>query len=316
MSQPQWRLFAHNYVEMRDIANQLLLKWARQGPQSRILATDDFTRLTLDTIALCAMNYRFNSFYQEGMHPFVDAMLFVLKENGDRSTRPSLVTKMRYSANQKWADCQKVMNSTCQQIIDDRRAHPTEKADLLNTMLYGKDPKTDQAMRNGLIMSQMKNFLVAGELPCVEGYLGLTLRLGHETTSGLLSFTWYYLCKNSRAYLKAQKEVDRVVGRGTIQPHHLKDLKYVQACLREAIRIYPTAPALFKKVNPAQNGSVVLGGKYKIDPEMRMTLLLPQIQTDPKVYGPDAKEFKPERMLDENFNKLPAGAWKASKSCR
>lgn len=33
---------------------------------------------------------------------------------------------------------------------------------------------------------------------------------GHETTSGLLSFTWYYLLKNAAAYEAAQKEVDEV----------------------------------------------------------------------------------------------------------
>jgi cytochrome P450/NADPH-cytochrome P450 reductase len=60
---------------MRDIASQLVLKWARHGPENRILATDDFTRLTLDTLSLCTMGYRFNSFYSKEMHPFVDAMV-------------------------------------------------------------------------------------------------------------------------------------------------------------------------------------------------------------------------------------------------
>ena len=60
------------FGEMHDIASQLVLKWARMGPSYRIPVTSDFTRLTLDTIALCAMDYRFNSFYQDDMHPFVE----------------------------------------------------------------------------------------------------------------------------------------------------------------------------------------------------------------------------------------------------
>lgn len=63
---------------MCDIATQLVMKWARQGPKALILATNDFTRLTLDTIALCAMGTCFNSFYNEEMHPFVEAMLGLL----------------------------------------------------------------------------------------------------------------------------------------------------------------------------------------------------------------------------------------------
>lgn len=39
-------------IEMHDIATQLILKWARYGPDHEIKVTDDFTRLTLDSIAL------------------------------------------------------------------------------------------------------------------------------------------------------------------------------------------------------------------------------------------------------------------------
>ncbi|KAK1019939.1 hypothetical protein LTR54_000583 [Friedmanniomyces endolithicus] len=47
------------FDDMKDIASQLVLKWARYGSDYVIPTTDDFTRLTLDTLALCAMNYRF-----------------------------------------------------------------------------------------------------------------------------------------------------------------------------------------------------------------------------------------------------------------
>lgn len=39
-------------IEMYDIASQLVLKWARYGDETPINVTDDFTRLTLDSIAL------------------------------------------------------------------------------------------------------------------------------------------------------------------------------------------------------------------------------------------------------------------------
>lgn len=42
------------FDEMHDIASQLVIKWARFGPEDKINVTDDFTRLTLDTIALSA----------------------------------------------------------------------------------------------------------------------------------------------------------------------------------------------------------------------------------------------------------------------
>jgi cytochrome P450/NADPH-cytochrome P450 reductase len=57
------------YDEMSDIASQLVSKWARNGPEYAINVSEDMTRLTLDSIALCAMDMRFNSFYKEEMHP-------------------------------------------------------------------------------------------------------------------------------------------------------------------------------------------------------------------------------------------------------
>ena len=61
------------FDQMLDIADQMLLRWERFGPDNVIEVTEDMTRLTLDTIALCAFDYRFNSFYQREMHPFVGA---------------------------------------------------------------------------------------------------------------------------------------------------------------------------------------------------------------------------------------------------
>ena len=133
---------------------------------------------------------------------------------------------------------------------------------------------------------------------------------GHETTSGLLSFAFLNLLKNSSTYLRAQKEVDEVVGKQSVQVHHLKNLKYLNAVLRETLRLFPTAPAMTKKVNPAvAHEPAILGGKYKVEPHEAIMVLFGKAQQDPAVYGDDAAEFKPERMLDEEFDKLPKGAW-------
>ncbi len=38
--------------EIHDVASQLILKWARLSNGTKIAVTEDFTRLTLDTLAL------------------------------------------------------------------------------------------------------------------------------------------------------------------------------------------------------------------------------------------------------------------------
>ena len=49
---------------------------------------------------------------------------------------------------------------------------------------------------------------------------------------------------------------------------------------------------------------------YEIKKDDIITVNMLKIHRDPLIYGEDAEEFIPERMLDENFNKLPRNSWK------
>lgn len=135
---------------------------------------------------------------------------------------------------------------------------------------------------------------------------------GHETTSGLLSFVFFNLLKNPHTYLAAQKEVDEVLGRGPVTVNQLQRLKYINAVLRETSRLYPTAPIIQKKRNPTlpHEPFTLANGKYLLQPEDQFMILLGKSQRDFDVYGESALEFRPERMLDEEFEKLPPGAWR------
>lgn len=155
------------FTDMKDIANQMILSWARKGPEHRILATEDLTRLTLDTIALCTMSYRFNSFYQDSMHPFVEAMNTVFEYNTAKGSRPEFVQKLMWRKNTEFDQARKVLRDTGRAIIKGRRDNPVDKKDVLNTMIYGKDPKTGQNMREELIVEQMTTFLIAGKSTCL-----------------------------------------------------------------------------------------------------------------------------------------------------
>lgn len=141
---------------------------------------------------------------------------------------------------------------------------------------------------------------------------------GHETTSGLLSFAFLQLLKNPNAYFTAQAEVDRVVGDSKLEPKHVNELKYINAVLRETLRLTPTAPAFSRAIRPENTEEPVYIGakdpdskhKYEIPRGKSIVCLIGKIMQDPNVFGEDAEEFKPERMLDENFEKLPKNAWK------
>lgn len=282
------------FDEMHDIATQLAMKFARHGPQAPIAVSDDFTRMALDTLALCAMDFRFNSYYHEEMHPFIKAMGDFLTECSRRSKRPSFAPNFLYrAANEKFYNDIAIMRQTADEVVEARKKNPTDRKDLLNAMLNGADPKTGEKLSDANITDQLITFLIAG----------------HETTSGMMSFAFYYLLKNPSAYRKVQQEVDEVIGRGKVTVDHVTKLPYLAAVLRETLRISSTIPGF--TVEPYED--TLLAGKYFVRKGEPITALLARAHLDPVVYGEDAREFRPERMSDDSFaqlNKEFPNCWK------
>lgn len=165
------------FDEMYDIASQLVSKWARMGPDVAINVTDDYTRLTLDSIALCAMDKRFNSFYSTEMHPFIHAMVDFLLEGGRRTRRTRLETLLNPSFEKKYQADIKLMQSVALEVIAHRRKNPSEKKDLLNAMLFGKDPQTGERLTDESIMNNMLTFLIAGKYLFFHNVVNLDLSL-------------------------------------------------------------------------------------------------------------------------------------------
>ncbi|KAJ0283369.1 hypothetical protein COL940_004721 [Colletotrichum noveboracense] len=279
------------FDEMNDLSEQLCLKWARLGPSVPIEVADDFTRLTLDTIALCSMDYRFNSFYlDKKTHPFVESMIAVLGEADLQAVLPDFVSLLRPRAMSRFRQNIEQMQSTCREIIAQRRQSPTkdQSNDLLNAMLNGRDPETGDSLSEEAIVHNIITFLVAG----------------HETTSGLLSFSIYYLVEHPEEMRKAREEVDRVIGDGPINVQHLQQLPFLDSVFRETLRLMPTAPGYY--VTPFKDE--IIGGQYLVKPGGALCVLLHTLHRDPAVWGADAEEFKPDRM--RNLDSIPKHAWK------
>ncbi|KAI0203711.1 cytochrome P450 [Astrocystis sublimbata] len=279
------------FPEMQDLVSQLVLKLDRQGPENEIIPTDDFTRLAFDVIGLCGFGYRFNSFYRNEIHSFAQQMSAALTEAGKRASRLSVENYLRVKSAEELQNNIQSMWKLCDELVAERKRNPQPDAtDLLNTMLNVKDPQTGEKLSDENIRFNMVTFLVAG----------------HETTSGTLSFLMYQLLKNPETYHKAQEEVDRVVGDSVLRPEHLPQLKYIEACIRETMRVQ--GPIGLLNTKPKED--TVIGGKYRISKDDVVICNIRGLHHDRRVWGDDADDFRPERLMDGRWEKLPPNSWK------
>ncbi|MBF2718221.1 cytochrome P450 [Agrobacterium vitis] len=279
------------FDRMLDVAEQMMVRWERFGAGAEIDVADNMTRLTLDTIALCAFDYRFNSFYQNEMHPFVAAMTGALEEGANRSRLPQGASKLMLLRNRRFDADTRTLREVADRLIVERLGDPRlgERGDLLDVMLTAKDKETGETLSRENIGYQMITFLVAG----------------HETTSGLLSFVTFLLLKNPEVLTRLRAHVDGVLGGDTPTVQHLERLKYVEQVLMETLRLWPTAPAF--AVHPLQDTTIA--GKYAVKTDDVLLVLSPILHRDRKVWD-EPEAFRPERFAPENAEQLPPHAWK------
>lgn len=76
------------------------------------------------------MDYRFNSYYQDKMHPFVESMADFLKTSGDRSRRGAIAQMFYKAEAQKYWEDIELLRNTSLEVIQNRKANPTDKKDL------------------------------------------------------------------------------------------------------------------------------------------------------------------------------------------
>ncbi|CAN1776773.1 Xanthotoxin 5-hydroxylase CYP82C4 [Linum perenne] len=137
---------------------------------------------------------------------------------------------------------------------------------------------------------------------------------GTDTSS--LTMTWAIsLLLNSPSVLKrAQEEIDVQVGHHRkVNESDIKNLTYIQAIVKETLRLYPVAPLS----GPREALEDCTVGGYHVPKGTRVIINAWKIQRDPKVW-PNPLEFQPERFLTathghidvkgQNFELLPFGS--------
>jgi len=122
---------------------------------------------------------------------------------------------------------------------------------------------------------------------------------GHETTANALTWTWYLLSQHPEVETKLQEEIDTVLSGKLPAAADVAELRYTEMVFAEAMRLYPPAWTLGRRVLTDYQI-----GRYVV-PAGSIVLMSPWVMhRDPRFF-PDPFKFDPERWTASSREARP-----------
>lgn len=213
----------------------------------------------------------------------------------------------------KWFDPQRIKKNTTRDMehalnfasqfvrkrtVDRQNNRKSEKMDFLDVMLEFRGNQKDGEPEG---ISE-KNISIM----ILELFMAST-----DTTTSTIEWVMTELLRNPSVMRDAQSELDKVVGRNkNIREEQIGELRYLQALLKETLRLHPPVPLLVP--HRATEDAIFMG--YTIPKDTQILTNVWAIGRDPACWE-DPLSFKPERFLSSNvdykghhFELIPFGA--------
>lgn len=280
-----------HFDEMRDVTSELIQKWKKSNSKGKITLVEQLNRLNLEATTFTLFGSRLNGL--EGPpHPMLQAMETSTSEAVRRPTRPGFLNWLLYGGKFKKSTAE--MRKYAAQMVQNRKDNPTPRDDLLAHMMKAQDPQTGKALADSQVIDEV-----------------VSMPIGSSTAPCLLTSIIYHLLKNPSLIDKARQEMDTVIGPSpsdVFRREHLSQLKYIEAIVREGLRLTHPAPGFNIEPIPSDDKSPILlgGGKYEVPHNQALILVLAGVNRDPSIFE-NPLEFRPERMLGEAYTRLPVG---------
>lgn len=129
----------------------------------------------------------------------------------------------------------------------------------------------------------------------IVNWLMLSILAGGDTSSSTMRAILYYLAKSKSAYSKLTAELEAAALPVPAPWKTIRDLPYLDAVIRESMRINPGIAIVFERVVP-EGGFTLPDGRYL--PEGTKVGINPYVTNrDYRVFGKDADSFDPDRWL-------------------
>ncbi|KAG1115501.1 hypothetical protein G6F42_013920 [Rhizopus arrhizus] len=289
--------------EMLVMCNQILDKSAQDG--SIVDFHELMFKFTLDSFVYLGFGVQLDSLLKKEKVPFAVSFDHLQRLGALRFVDPLMPLKESLAKFNPWkmstADHVHAVDSFAEDVIRQRRKEIADGIDghkdllsrFMNTVNENGDKLNDIELRDTVL-----NFIIAGR----------------DTTAQALSWLFYNLSLQPRIEKKIIEEIQDKISDDAERDSPalyeiISNMPYLHAVFYETLRLHPSVPsnqkyALEDDIWP--DGTVIKAGYY--------VSWSPYAQgRSTKVWGPNAKEFYPERGIDEegNLRRENAGNWPA-----
>ena len=162
----------------------------------------------------------------------------------------------------------------CEEIAKRKRIDLDARSDVFSILIRARD-ENGQAMNDQELAEEMGTLLAAG----------------HETTATALAWAFCHILEHPRVLEIIREELRRVVGDGPLLSEHLQELKYLDATVKETLRLTPIIPDVGRRLErPMRIGGRHLPAGVNASPSIYLAHRRPSA-------WPDPEKFDPERFL-------------------
>jgi len=153
-----------------------------------------------------------------------------------------------------------------------RRANPdAERSDILSLLIAARD-EDGRAMSDDELLDEMFTLLMAG----------------HETTATSLAWVFWHLGRHPGVVDRLRAELGRVVGDGPLEAGHLSQLEYLDAVIKESMRLTPVATLVARRLHePAHIGGIALPAGTTVAANIYLAHRRPDVWREPEQFDPD-----------------------------
>ncbi len=275
------------YAALMTSAVQDALVDLAQRPEEQSVNMDALmTTMTLDVI----LRALFGSHQVRDARPIAEANQTLSHSGIDEMFKPfSWPQWMPLPSVRKVRQAKQTLDRVIQQHIQARSAaQQQESEDLLTMLQQARDPEHPE---QGLSAQELHDQTM------------VMFQAGHETTATAMTWWSGLIARHPEVAERIHAEVDAVLQGKTPTPDTLQQLPWLQASLKEAMRLYPPAAVLMTR----RTIKDVKVGSWTLSKGQLIAFTPYVIQRDPRWFeSPD--EFKPERFLP-GAPDVPRGAW-------